>query len=500
MVVKTVAECNVDAVQQHVTETALWIGQAVLDGTSAHDVERTLLRRVLAMGTLLFKDFLQKVGPGDLGPAMTLEDGQVVNRSTEQHTRRLVSVFGELSISRYVYAERQGQKIKLIPTDQRLQLPQSDVSYLLQEWDQMLGVEHAFGKVAQTLGAIIGLEQPVDTVERGNRQMAEAAPAFRAAQPAPDPKAEGAILVATEDNKGVPMVRPVQSAPAGAHRKKGEKANKKQMACIGCVYTVNPHVRTPEELIAVLFRDPGRRPKDPPHAIQKRYWAGLTRQTPQRTVAQSEVFQHVAKDVALRRKPDQVLVHLCDGQRSLETDRDQYLPRDDQTVDILDLMHVLPRLWEAAHLFHAERSDAAKQFVRERLPYLLNGCTPAAITELRQMGAEHRLRGVQATRLKKLCAFLENNLHRMKYDEYLAAGYPIATGVIEGACRYVIKDRMERAGMRWKVPGAHAMLQLRTISVNGDWEPFLAFRIQQENLRLYPHKEVVESVPWPFAA
>jgi hypothetical protein len=344
--------------------------------------------------------------------------------------------------------------------------------------------------------------------------MAEAAGAFREAQPAPDPEKEGDILVATEDNKGVPMVRPADRAPAGARRKKGEKANQKQMACVGCVYTVGPHVRTPGELIAALFRDPPRLPEpgvadgvpddppdDPPEARQKRYWAELTREAAGEVVrAQDQVFKRMAADVALRRKPGQVLVHLSDGQRSLEADRDRYLPRDENTVDVLDLMHVLPRLWEAAHLFHPEGSDQATAFVRERLPYLLNGCGADLIADLRRLGSRNRLRGPKATRLKKACGFLEANLHRMKYDEYLKAGYPVATGVIEGACRHLVKDRMERAGMRWKAPGANAMLQLRAISASGDWDAFQAFRIQHENARLYPYKQAVEPEPWPIAA
>jgi len=376
------------------------------------------------------------------------------------------------------------------------------VSYLLQEWDQMLGVEHAFARVGQTLEAILGLGQSVDTLEHGNRQMAEAAGAFREQQPAPDPKAEGEILVASDDNKGVPMVRSAEGvARPGAHRAKGEKANKKQMACIGCVYTVQPHVRTPEELIAVLFRDPGRKPLDPPEACQKRYWAELTREVAGKVVrGQDRVFKQMAADVALRRKPGQVMAHLSDGQRSLETDRERYLPKDENTVDILELLHVLPRMWEASHLFNDENSDEASRFVRERLPLVLNGCTADMIAEFRRLGVEHGLRGAEATRLKKLCAFLENNLHRMDYDLYLKAGYPISSGVIEGACRHVIKDRMERAGMRWKVPGANAMLQLRTIRANGDWDAFQAFRIEQERSRLYPHKDATEKIPWPFAA
>ena len=171
----------------------------------------------------------------------------------------------------------------------------------------------------------------------------------------------------SEDNKGVPMVRPVQAAPVGAHLKKGEKANKKQMACIGVVYSVDRHVRTPEELVAALFRDPDSKRNDSPEACQKRYWAELTRETAGQLVrAQTEVFGHLAHDVALRRKPRQILIHLSDGQPSLEADRKAYLPGDKKTIDVLDLLHVNPRLWEAAHLFHPEGSDEATAFVKER--------------------------------------------------------------------------------------------------------------------------------------
>lgn len=502
MFAEATGEFKVQSVREQLGELERWLGRAAAEGRAAHEVERHLVRQLLAMGGRLLEGFLRRVGAGDLGPTLTLEDGHAVSRWPEKRQRRLLSVFGEFTLDRHVYGTRPGQKIELVPTDQRLQLPESEVSYLLQEWDQLLGVEQAFARVGEVLRTVLGLDQSVDTLERGNRQMAEAAPAFRASQAAPKAKDEASLLVVTEDNKGVPMVRPVEAAPAGSHRKKGEKANKKQMACIGCVYTVDPHVRTAKELVATLFRDPDRPRQAGPKACQKRYWAELTRveQGGQVVRAQDQVFQHLAEDIALRRRPGQTLLHLSDGQTSLETDRIKYLPRDAQAVDILDLMHVLPRLWEAAHLFHAEGSDQASQFVRQRLHRVLEGEAGHVIGGLRQMGTKHQLGGAKGKRLRRLCEFLENNLHRMHYDQYLQAGYPIATGVIEGACRHVIKDRMERAGMRWKVPGAQAMLQLRTIHANGDWQAFQDHRIQHETARLYPHAHVLDAIPWPVAA
>jgi hypothetical protein len=491
MVAKTVAEYKVETALLQMIELSQWLDAAAAQGTAAHVVERHIFTRVLAMGAEFMGDYFNSVGPGDIGQTVTLEDGRTLRRLAGKQSRRLVTVFGAFAIPRCVYGSRRGQKIELVPTDQRLQLPESEVSYLLQDWNQMLGVEQPFGTVAKSLEKILCLKQSVDTLEQGNQQMARTAEAFRAQQPAPDRQQEGELLVASEDNKGVPMVRPPTVAPVGAHRKKGQKANKKQMACIGCVYTVDRHIRTPSELIALLFREK-RSECDAPEASQKRYWAELTREVAGKVVrAQDHVFQHMRAEVDQRRQPDQILLHLSDGQVSLEEDRKKYLPRDSKTIDILDLMHVNPRLWEAAHLFHPEGSDQASTFVRQRMLRVLQGKSKAVIAGLRQIGDEHGLRGARAARLRKLCKFLEKNLRRMRYDKYLRAGYPIATGVIEGACRHVIKDRMERAGMRWKIPGAEAMLELRAIHANGDWDRFQTYRIEHENRRLYPHQNTM---------
>lgn len=475
-----------------------WVCRSAQDGRPAHEVERGLFDKLLAWGTMLFQAYLKLVGPGDFGETVSLDKGRLVHRSEEQHQRRLLTVFGEVIVSRWVYAQREGAKFEFIPTDQRLQLPASEVSYLLQEWDQLLGVEQAFGQVREVIKTILRVSQSVDTLEHTNQQMAEVAPVFRESQGPVDLTKEGDLLVVTEDNKGIPMVRPVAEKPAGAHRNKGEKANKKQMACIGCVYSVDRHLRTPEELVATLFRDPDRRKDQPPQAQNKRYWAELSREMDgEEFRGQDMVFQQLEAEIDTRRKPQQWLVHLCDGQASLETDRQTYLPEDAHTLDILDLMHVLPRVWEAAHLFHAEGSAKASAFVRADLTRILHGQAGNVIAGWRRRATRKGLPAAKKKSLRTICAFLRKNKHRMHYDEYLHLGCPVATGVIEGACRHVIKDRMERAGMRWKVPGAQAMLNLRTIYTNGDWTGFQDFRIALENDWLYPNTKAFQSRDWP---
>jgi hypothetical protein len=475
-----------------------WVCESAQQGTTAHEVERGLFNRLLQLGKTLFQGFLAMVGPGDFGPDVTLDDARVLHRAAKQHERRLLTVFGEFTIARWVYAQRDKMKFEFSPTDQRLQLPASEVSYLLQEWDQLLGIEHAFGRVREVIQTILRLSQSVDTLEHTNQQMAAAVPVFREEQGPVDMSQEGELLIVTEDNKGIPMVRPVEEKPAGAHRNKGEKANKKQMACVGCVYSVNRHERTPEELVATLFRDPDRPKVQPPQAQNKRYWAELSRALDGAEVrGQDLVFQHLRAEIGMRRRLGQRLIHLSDGQASLETDRQTYLPEDAHTLDILDLMHVLPRVWEAAHVFHAEASAAASAFVRDHLTRILHGQVGTVIAGWRRKATCQRLPSAKKKTLRTLCDFLAKNQHRMRYHDYLRLGCPVATGVIEGACRHVIKDRMERAGMRWKVPGAQAMLNLRTIYTNGDWSPFQDFRIALETEWLYPNTRTFEAREWP---
>lgn len=484
-------------------ELRQYVHEAAREGTAIHVVEQEIWTRVRNLGRHVLGRFIADQGDGDLGETFTMPDGRVLNRLDERHSRVYQSIFGEYELKRAVYGTREGQKIEFVPLDQRLQLPESEFSYVLQDWNQALGVEQAFSRVDETISMILGFNQSVDSLERMNRHMARTVESFRTSRPMPPAKEEGKIMVVTADNKGIPMRRPADQRPVGSHRKKGEKANKKQMATVGAVYTVDPKVRTAEEVVAALFRDNPQKTKrkDQPVAQHKRVWSSLSleRDGDVRR-GQDAVFHWMAEEQWLRNPAgEKDIVCVMDGQPSLWEDRRKYLPMDN-VVEILDLLHVTPRLWEAAHLFHREGSDEASAFVRVRLLGILRGRAGYVIGGLRQMGTKHKLRGHKAKKLARICNYLEKNRSRMCYDEYLAAGYPIASGVIEGACRYVVKDRMERAGMRWTVEGAQAMLDLRSTYVNGQWKEFQNYRIDQENLRLYPHQAALRCVKWPLAA
>jgi hypothetical protein len=474
---------------------------AAAQGTPAHEAERAIWRRALAVGRTALAQFFAVRGTGDLGDTLTLPDGQTCQRLPALHTRDYVSVFGRFTLARTAYGTREGQKIAFVPLDNRPQLPQSDFSYVLQDRDQALAAEQAFAQVSATLARILDLKQSVDSLERMTAQMAEHVTAFREDRPPPDPATEGAILVTSADGKGIVMRRAEDDPAPAAHRTKGEKASQKRMATVGTAYTVGRYARTPEEVVAALFRD-GPAAADRPPPCHKRVWARLPQQDEagQPLTSQGVVYAWLLNEVAERHRGlEKEMVHLCDGQEALWQARQAQLPARNST-DILEVLHVTPRLWQAAHLFHKEGSGAAESFARERILRVLQGKVSEVVRGLRVVGTKHGLVGSKKKALGKVCAYLEANRHRMRYDEYLAAGYPIASGVIEGACRHLVKDRMERAGMHGTPAGAQAMLAVRSTYVNGDWEEYQAYRIDRETARLYPHRQLVEGTQYCLAA
>jgi hypothetical protein len=192
-------------------------------------------------------------------------------------------------------------------------------------------------------------------------------------------------------------------------------------------------------------------------------------------------------DEVIRRNPqgNKPVIFLSDGERALHDRQSEYLP--EKTICILDLFHVMERLWKVAWCFFEEKTQkrAAHQWVEERLKRLLEGKVDAVIRGMRYQATQRGLKGQKRKTVADAAEYFEGNGDRMKYDEYLAAGYPIGSGVVEGACRHLVKDRMERTGMRWLPSGAQAMLDLRATYLNGEWNAFWMSHVTQEDERLY---------------
>ena len=488
----------------HIDQLVELVGDAIEDSTPLHQVEENTLRVLLKMGRATLQILFDLLGTGDVGETVELPGGRTAKRFEKTHPRDYASVFGEFQLDRCVYGQREGHKIECVPLDARLALPESKFSYLLQDWDQSIAMEEPFEKVGNVVQKILGLDQHVDSLERMNRHMAESVEVFHMQQPAPPPEEEGSILVQTADGKGVPIRRPADSPAIETHQSKsGPKPGAKRMATLGAVYSIEPNVRMPEEIVQLLFRRPSepREKSARPRPQHKRVRASLdhTNSDGDQLHGASTIFGWLADEVAARNTPgNKPIVSIMDGQESLWNLRDVF-QSDVPMTDILDLLHVTPRLWEAAHLFHAAGSSKAETFVRERVLRVLRGEVSSVVVGFRRLATTHGLKGKKREKLETITNYFTKNKDRMRYHEYLSAGYPIASGVIEGACRHVVKDRLERTGMTWTLAGAQAMLSLRCIHLCDHWDDFTEFRVQRETERLYPYRSTLNEVSWALA-
>jgi hypothetical protein len=469
--------------QQQLQTLIDFVGRASAEQQRLDQVERGLLSHLLELGLSLLTAFVATAGDGNCGDTTTAPDGSVPKRLPEPHTRPYRSLFGDLPLTRYVYGTREGQKITCVPLDARLGVPAGESSYVLEDWLQRFAVKGAFAEAAQSLHVLLGLKPSVRSVEDMNRTLAEFAATFIDHRPTPPAAEEGELVVLTGDGKGVVMRRPPVEAPRQApHQDPKAKTGKKQMACVGACYTIDRFVRTPDQVIDELQRK--QRAKDRPRPCHKHVWAEMTCVVEGETCnGRVTLFDHLAEEWA-RRDPARRRTAIClfDGERALWDAWELFF---DHTIGILDIFHVLEYLWDAAGCFQPPQSQAGADFVTERLRMLLEGKVGYVIGGLRQMRTKHRLPAAKRKTLATVIGYFENNRAHMRYDEYLAAGYPIGSGVAEGACRHLVKDRLEQTGMRWVLEGAQAMLYLRATYLNGDWEAFIGYRIHAEQQRLY---------------
>jgi hypothetical protein len=482
---------KVELMQELVPQILDLLTTSVNDGQPVHEVEEGLWDLALQIGRRCLAAFLHVHGTGDLGATVTLADGRQVQRLEALHPRRYVSLFGAFTLERTVYGSREGQALEFVPLDNRLQLPESAFSYVLQDWDQALAMEQPFSQVNQTIQRVLRMKQSVDSLEGVNRQQAQHVAAFRDLQGSPPAAEEGQIVVVTADCKGIVMRGQGTPTVCGGQRPAGQRANQKRMAAVASVYTVDGYERSVDDVVAALFRDPDQEPERRPRPCHKRVWASLPHEGPQPRSSIAVVFDWVWWEFAQRNpRLARPTVCLCDGQQAL-WDACAESVLDEGRIEILDLLHVTPRLWRAAKLLYGECSKEVLPFVRQRVTQVLEGRVASVIRTVRRLAKERKLPSTKKRALARICSYLHKNRQRMRYDEYLRQGYPIASGVIEGACRHLIKDRMERAGMHWTVAGAQAMLDLRSVWIGGQWEAFQQQLIVDETQRLYPQRNLV---------
>ncbi|MDQ0780044.1 hypothetical protein QF026_008510 [Streptomyces aurantiacus] len=153
---------------------------------------------------------------------------------------------------------------------------------------------------------------------------------------------------------------------------------------------------------------------------------------------------------------------------------------------VLDIVHVIEKLWAASRCFHTATDPATEDWVGAKAARIPAGDAPGAARDIRAEADRHRLSDDRRAAADKACRYLESNAGFVHYDHALSAGRPIAGGAVEGAARHLVADRLDITGSRWTVPGAEAVLTLRTVISDGDFPDCWIFHSQQEHERLHP--------------
>jgi hypothetical protein len=466
------------------------------DTLEAHEAEKGIFKRLLPIGLAAMKLYFAQRGTGDVGPAITRADGEMLPREQRLRGRDYFSIFGKFKVARTCY--RTPGEPGIFPLDAQVNLPERCYSYFLQEWMTVFEVEHPFQESAGFFAQLFDLEVAESVLMEVAQEAPQDDEAFYAQRPLCPEDNEGALLVVSFDGKGVPMLKE-EAAKLKAKLGTGEKRQKKKEALVGVSYTVDPKPRAPEAL-AELLVDPEaarrRRRRDhvtdkAPRAQQVRRVASLGRTKPQ-------VMELIKADAERRdpqhRKP---LVILLDGALGLWRLAPPLFKPWKRVTCVLDIMHVVGYLWSAANELFGEQSKAGKHWVQQKLTEILRGRVGYVIGGLRQILTKQRLRQSVRETLAKVITFFHNHRRWMPYDAYLAAGVPVGTGVVESACGSVVKHRMEGEGKRWSLAGAEAILTLRSLkkSHDHDLRDYWRFRARQMRGRLYGHKPKYRPAP-----
>lgn len=435
------------------------------------DVERRLLSMVMQVGRAALAEFLAAKGTGYVGKETLDAQGR---RCPYVRERNCVyrSIFGAIPIPR-AYYQAAGLP-GIFPLDGELNLPERSYSYVVQEFSSRLAVKMSYEDAAEILSSFFPVKVPIRSLESILGDVCDEVDQFYEDRPAPQGCPAAVITVATVDKKGIVIRKPNGGKdvpqPASANP---DKPGKKKMATVTSTYVTERHLRTIDDIVREVSDEKSCdcRPK----SRNKITWGSLT-QASEKTVAR------LKKAVDQRLPQGNELVCILDGERSLWALVHAYFPA---AFFVLDIFHVLEHLGKAALLFHDEDSPQARQFVTERLRMLLQGKAGRMIGGLKQMLAKHELSTATCHTLSQVIGYLERNRKHMRYEICLEKGYPIGSGVVEGACRNLINDRLELTGMSWTLRGAESVMRLRAVHINKDWDPFWTQRRKAERRRLY---------------
>ncbi len=431
------------------------------------------------------------------------EDGVVRTRAEKGRARPLVTRFGQVSVSRIAY--RSPGRSNVHPLDAALNLPGEKHSHGLRK---LTAIEAARGSIdaagaaiTRATGVRVGKRQLEEMVRRAAAHV-EAFYVSRVIKPAPD----GHPLVLTFDGKGIVMLpealRPATAKAAAAAEGKlatrlspGEKHGRKRMAELACVYDAVPVPRAPGDIISTPAQKRRKKKKAQagtakgkgkprePQARGKWLTASVTDGIP--AVIAAAFGEAERRDAGHQRE----WVILIDGNNTqIEAVTAEAASRGITVTIVIDFIHVLEYLWNAAWSFYDKGEPAAEEWVADQARTILAGNARQVAAGIRRRATTYGYSPAERAGADECARYLDNKKDHLDYATALKKGWPIATGIIEGACRHIVKDRMDITGARWGLEGAEAVLRLRALIASGDFGAYWRYHLRREHQRIHHAK------------
>lgn len=474
----------------------------------AHDgVEEIVEQDGREVLRLIFQGHLDLRAIGEVDRAAPTGADEHERTHRRDTTRPLKTVFGGTTVRRLSFTAR-GVSGGLRPLDAELNLPPESYSFGLRRRAAVVGLDSSFETTVRRLqdwtGTKVPKRQVEDLVVRAARDFDEFYDQRQEVQVEQERgQHPDRLVVLSTDGKGIVMrhdalredtrKRAERSATKLTTRMSpGEKRNRKRMAEVATVYELEPRLRTPAQILPLPDETSDNDVRPPrPKPERKRVWASVDK--PLAAVVDECFTEAVARDPWL----DRSWVYLVDGNKDQirvgEAIAEQY---GVELVIIVDFIHVLEYLWKAAWCFFEKGDPKVEEWVQQRARLILEGKGPNVAAGIRRSATKRGLTLKQRKNADKCAGYLLRNKTRLRYHEYLAKGLPIATGVIEGACRHLINDRLGITGARWGLEGAEAILRLRALRASGDLDEYWAFHrrceLERNHLQSYAASEFAE--------
>lgn len=479
-------EPNFTPARQLFEEIVNWLNSDLVCGLEHSQLENKLFINGNELLRRLLQGYLDRRKDEHIEEDCFGSDGEKRTHKRQQ-SRKLSTIFGEVVVNRIGYGKRKITSLQ--PLDGELNLPPEKYSHGLSQRVAQAVAFNGFEQTVEIIKKTTAAKVPKRQIEQLARKSACDFEQFYQQQQTKinGSQKTGELMVITADGKGVVMrqedLRPQTKKRAiesqKKHKKrlsKGQKRNSKRMATVGAVYTINRFRRTAEQIVNP--EEKKSKSLKAPKPEGKRVWASVEKEP--KTVI-TEIFEEAfSRD----REGEKNWVALVDGNKTqLQLIKNLAQTYQQNVTIVLDLIHVIEYVWKAAFVFHSPGTPEAEDWVSKHLLEILKGKSSSVALKMSDDATLLELKPEQRCGVDKCVNYLLNNQLYLRYDNYLAEGFPIATGVIEGACRHLIKDRMDITGARWSLKGAEAVLRLRSICVSGDWAEYWQFHMKQEHQR-----------------